>query len=116
MSQRFLFFTFIFILFVFKIHAQENLIANPGFEEKGNAHENVFWDDTKEGNTFIPGWTHPGKGCPDYWDATGIFYPDPDFNTQKFEPEISHSGNGRVGLRSEEHTSELQSRLHLVCR
>src|SRR2546429_6212747 len=34
---------------------------------------------------------------------------------------LRHHGNGRSrlrrpGLRSEEHTSELQSRLHLVCR
>src|SRR2546422_1321392 len=27
-----------------------------------------------------------------------------------------HDGHGHVGDRSEEHTSELQSRLHLVCR
>src|SRR2546422_2365586 len=30
---------------------------------------------------------------------------------QKFEPQV-----GQAGKRSEEHTSELQSRLHLVCR
>src|SRR2546422_8490904 len=30
-------------------------------------------------------------------------------------PMASHSAGSRVG-RSEEHTSELQSRLHLVCR
>src|SRR2546422_6368045 len=29
---------------------------------------------------------------------------------------VGHASQGRVGLRSEEHTSELQSRLHLVCR
>src|SRR5687768_18132677 len=30
--------------------------------------------------------------------------------------ESSETLSGGVGLRSEEHTSELQSRLHLVCR
>src|SRR5687768_17902548 len=30
--------------------------------------------------------------------------------------ECEPSGTGRLTLRSEEHTSELQSRLHLVCR
>src|SRR2546429_7402166 len=33
------------------------------------------------------------------------------------EPDVDHAGIRRLGLdRSEEHTSELQSRLHLVCR
>src|SRR5687768_17987687 len=31
-------------------------------------------------------------------------------------PEPSTDSRGSAGLRSEEHTSELQSRLHLVCR
>src|SRR5687768_17836329 len=30
--------------------------------------------------------------------------------------EDLHDGGARGGIRSEEHTSELQSRLHLVCR
>src|SRR2546422_7488224 len=30
--------------------------------------------------------------------------------------ELLEQFNGLTGLRSEEHTSELQSRLHLVCR
>src|SRR2546422_10178734 len=30
--------------------------------------------------------------------------------------EAARPGGGRIILRSEEHTSELQSRLHLVCR
>src|SRR2546422_5173164 len=32
------------------------------------------------------------------------------------EPELAHGPADPLGLRSEEHTSELQSRLHLVCR
>ena len=97
-NTRILFSIFISIVFCSGIYAQENLISNPGFEENKNAHANVFWDDTGEGNGFIPGWTHPGKGCPDYWDATGTFYPDPDFRDEKFEPTEAHSGEGRVGL------------------
>src|SRR2546429_5330811 len=31
-------------------------------------------------------------------------------------PELYNLGRAAVNLRSEEHTSELQSRLHLVCR
>src|SRR3989442_5816996 len=31
-------------------------------------------------------------------------------------PRALHGGNGRDEVRSEEHTSELQSRPHLVCR
>src|SRR2546422_11689754 len=30
--------------------------------------------------------------------------------------DTGRDANGRMALRSEEHTSELQSRLHLVCR
>src|SRR2546422_5896976 len=50
-------------------------------------------------------------------------------DSSRFEQEIARLGRrlrhpslvaprtaGRVGSRSEEHTSELQSRLHLVCR
>src|SRR2546422_4810301 len=33
-----------------------------------------------------------------------------------FAPELPHQFALSIGLRSEEHTSELQSRLHLVCR
>src|SRR5690625_6291853 len=32
------------------------------------------------------------------------------------EPDLSNAGPPRPGRRSEEHTSELQSRGHLVCR
>src|SRR5258705_4856971 len=32
------------------------------------------------------------------------------------EPAYQHRSGGRAGLRSEEHTSELQSLRHLVCR
>src|SRR5205809_4189476 len=33
-----------------------------------------------------------------------------------FDPPKAFAGAMNLGLRSEEHTSELQSRLHLVCR
>src|SRR2546429_5280834 len=37
--------------------------------------------------------------------------------TERFEQEMGHAGPQHAnGDRSEEHTSELQSRLHLVCR
>src|SRR2546429_4605140 len=32
------------------------------------------------------------------------------------QPQLKRYGNAVVNKRSEEHTSELQSRLHLVCR
>src|SRR5205809_1782818 len=35
---------------------------------------------------------------------------------QPAAPSARHRGQGRERVRSEEHTSELQSRLHLVCR
>src|SRR5689334_23676818 len=38
----------------------------------------------------------------------------PTINTQNVDPEISPALN--LTLRSEEHTSELQSQFHLVCR
>src|SRR2546422_3370252 len=37
-------------------------------------------------------------------------------NPQRDKDKEKHIGNVRYGNRSEEHTSELQSRLHLVCR
>src|SRR2546429_4818089 len=48
-------------------------------------------------------------------------YPGPDGKFGATKPELedaSLGGAGALGLdpRSEEHTSELQSRLHLVCR
>src|SRR3989449_5496367 len=42
---------------------------------------------------------------------------DPDFGPRRIHPTAGATAIGaRPFLRSEEHTSELQSRLHLVCR
>src|SRR2546429_2427215 len=54
---------------------------------------------------------------PEMWGIVGLLH---DFDYEKFpnhehSPTEGHPAWG-VGLRSEEHTSELQSRLHLVCR
>src|SRR2546422_1313099 len=55
-------------------------------------------------------------------DASRIFYEplgayDPDGNiVPMLAAEVPSQQNGQVAKRSEEHTSELQSRLHLVCR
>src|SRR2546422_2915726 len=35
---------------------------------------------------------------------------------QAWKCPVKHPATGRAAVRSEEHTSELQSRLHLVCR
>src|SRR2546422_8952304 len=47
---------------------------------------------TGDDSEFRPGWAHPGSSSSEWEEYR------------------------RVGERSEEHTSELQSRLHLVCR
>jgi uncharacterized protein YegL len=102
MRDRQISFCFILLFPIFisiaSLHAQENLISNPGFEENVGSKPNVFCDDTKEGNFFIKGWTHPSKGCPDYWDTTGTLFPDKDFDSTRFNPYPAHSGKGCVGL------------------
>src|SRR5690554_4412193 len=45
-------------------------------------------------------------------DSTSVEHPVPDYSAELNQPLQGL----RVGLRSEEHTSELQSRPHLVCR
>src|SRR5687768_17790997 len=40
----------------------------------------------------------------------------PDARQHELPPELAPAGRERRARRSEEHTSELQSRLHLVCR
>ena len=47
--------------------------------------------------------------------TTTSFFTQTSSSTQTFSNTATF-GNATVGLRSEEHTSELQSRLHLVCR
>src|SRR3989449_6554783 len=47
----------------------------------------------------------------DRWDWT-----DAEIRAHLAQPEITLHVARRRGARSEEHTSELQSRLHLVCR
>src|SRR2546422_4694257 len=42
--------------------------------------------------------------------------PPKNVNWIGFEPSLSHTQISALPERSEEHTSELQSRLHLVCR
>src|SRR2546429_5097688 len=51
--------------------------------------------------------------------VTGIVILVPLINIQSFEQKVPHVNpidNKSMNRRSEEHTSELQSRLHLVCR
>src|SRR2546422_8553345 len=55
------------------------------------------------------------------WLGAGIYRTDPRFGAmhggQVLVHEIHYGTDGaRFYMRSEEHTSELQSRLHLVCR
>src|SRR2546422_8392580 len=50
-------------------------------------------------------------------DALPISLPSRSLTNASFVPSGDHAGQSSVAaLRSEEHTSELQSRLHLVCR
>src|SRR5439155_22049568 len=41
---------------------------------------------------------------------------DPPYGDLTIEPSVAHAKNDPLEVRSEEHTSELQSRGHLVCR
>src|ERR1041385_9530928 len=40
----------------------------------------------------------------------------PHISPVRAKPQMTSSATNRMSYRSEEHTSELQSRLHLVCR
>src|SRR2546429_3916838 len=55
---------------------------------------------------------------PLYSGRVKCIYIDPPYNTQSafehYDDRLEHSQ--WLSMRSEEHTSELQSRLHLVCR
>src|SRR2546422_11221485 len=55
-----------------------------------------------------------GKSSGDLLDRVVTLLPDA--RDADDEAEISVAVVGRPNVRSEEHTSELQSRLHLVCR
>ena len=100
MRHNLLLFSLSVFLFTYiqKIHAQENLIANPGFENSKGSHPDKFANDNKINNSFISGWTHPGPGCPDYWDTTATCFPDPDYDYVEYDPLRAHSGKGTVGI------------------
>src|SRR5687768_18079716 len=49
-------------------------------------------------------------------DSAGILCFEQSSDNLFAENSATHGGDGFFGFRSEEHTSELQSRLHLVCR
>src|SRR2546422_7809407 len=76
-------------------------------------------------------WVSTRRNVHDPWSAPMNLGPPVNTGFAEFQPDLSHDGRtllfiagvGRGGLggfdiwmRSEEHTSELQSRLHLVCR
>src|SRR2546429_4066594 len=52
---------------------------------------------------------------PSRWTVQAPHWAMPQPNLVPVSPSVSRSTQ-RSGVRSEEHTSELQSRLHLVCR
>src|SRR5436309_5307489 len=69
-------------------------------------HPDVVWANGMEG-----GYVHGRDGVRSYWKRQWAIL-DPHV-----EPvEISPNGKGQAVVRSEEHTSELQSRENLVCR
>src|SRR2546422_6042785 len=53
-----------------------------------------------------------------YWESRSSPWSPPrrDRRRRRLNGRIRRPAGPRRGLRSEEHTSELQSRLHLVCR
>src|SRR2546429_5859128 len=53
-------------------------------------------------------WTPPSRSAPPWCSRTGWWY--------RPAPASLPTRTPRASSRSEEHTSELQSRLHLVCR
>src|SRR2546429_4549552 len=67
------------------------------------------------------GWKAPSRAnsvkFADVAERAGIsFLHDNAASAQKYLIETMGAGCGWIDYRSEEHTSELQSRLHLVCR
>src|SRR2546429_2439849 len=61
-------------------------------------------------STLFP-YTTLFRSGPQYWNR--LYHQKPD---GRFEDVTEKAGLEGLGYRSEEHTSELQSRLHLVCR
>src|SRR2546422_1661741 len=49
-------------------------------------------------------------------NVTVVYVEGADFPSAALDAISTERRRGKVGARSEEHTSELQSRLHLVCR
>src|SRR2546429_2657880 len=58
----------------------------------------------------------PGEACTPAWTGTSCRVPGPIVAVGAREPAPAAPPPGTATQRSEEHTSELQSRLHLVCR
>src|SRR2546422_5005619 len=67
----------------------------------------------RSGNYLFTGGD-PGRGRIQYQTALNIFSKYPTANA--YYVTSTHVVTEKAWARSEEHTSELQSRLHLVCR
>src|SRR2546429_9778253 len=66
----------------------------------------------------LGGWTssnYAAVACLDFPTCQGVWWPHGDYRNA-FVLWRGLNINYEGGVRSEEHTSELQSRLHLVCR
>ncbi|MBI3511692.1 MAG: VWA domain-containing protein [Bacteroidetes bacterium] len=95
MNRNFFLFIFFLIASAHFLPAQNNLISNPGFEDYlTTLPMNNFCDDKNMPSEFLPGWTHPSTGCPDYWNGDAIV--GDEYN--RFVAGAAHSGKGRVGL------------------
>src|SRR5260370_22970799 len=68
------------------------IVWRPSSRRAAILHNEHFW------LTSVPPGGHPGT--PRYWNPLGVYAP---------------SGALQIAVRSEEHTSELQSHLNLVC-
>src|SRR2546422_3781913 len=84
---------------------------------KTDAQKDVFLDGERIAEVGPHGKVGAPPGC-EIFDASGLIVAPGfvDLHAHLREPGQESSETIETGTRSEEHTSELQSRLHLVCR
>src|ERR1041385_9405640 len=84
------------------------VLKDPGPRLAGN---NIHYNVQDQNGNFIPNFTQQSQNGS--FNSSGNFLPNLTLSQFNFW----EAGMAKFGdIRSEEHTSELQSRLHLVCR